>query len=398
MSQEESIKSYSNNKNSIHCVTSSLLVNSGKDSGVKNFRNNCSLAGEAHLMGGHVEGVLFGIGNPLLDLITEVPLEFLQKYKVEPESCVILDKHPSDMVNDILAHYKVVHLPGGASQNALRVAQWLIGVPYAVSFLGCISNDEIGQIIVDKAKKDQVKGCFVYTETEPTGKCVVALTGNKRTYITHLGAARHLECCHLEQSPIWSHVTTAKYFYFSGFPLINCPEVVLKVAKYGVEHDRIVTFNLSTPSICTHFIDQIHSLLPYVDVLFGNSEEAIAYAETRGLETTDPREIALLLARYPKENGKRGRCVVLTHGIQPTIVVQEGLITEYPVLEIDDVNIVDLNGGGDAFVGGFLAQLVQGGSMKDCIRSANYAADFIIQQSGCQLPRKPNFSQGANTF
>lgn len=32
--------------------------------------------------------------------------------------------------------------------------------------------------------------------------------------------------------------------------------------------------------------------------------------------------------------------------------MQEGLITEYPVLEVDSVNIMDLNGGGYAFVGG----------------------------------------------
>lgn len=77
------------------------------------------------------------------------------------------------------------------------------------------------------------------------------------------------------------------------------------MVKYEVEHDRIVTFNLSTPSIYTYFIEHVYSLLRYVDVLFGNSEEAIAYANTRGLGTTDPREIALLIARYPKENGKR---------------------------------------------------------------------------------------------
>lgn len=38
-------------------------------------------------------------------------------------------------------------------------------MPYAVSFLGCISNDEIGQIIVDKAKKDKVK-VVLYTQIQ----------------------------------------------------------------------------------------------------------------------------------------------------------------------------------------------------------------------------------------
>jgi pfkB family carbohydrate kinase len=50
------------------------------------------------------------------------------------------------------------------------------------------------------------------------------------------------------------------------------------------------------------------------------------------------------------------------------------------------------------FLSGFLAQIVQGGALEDCIRSANYAANYIIQQSGCQLPDKPNFSRDSVGF
>jgi len=42
--------------------------------------------------------------------------------------------------------------------------------------------------------------------------------------------------------------------------------------------------------------------------------------------------------------------------------------------------------------------MVQGGALEDCVRSANYAANYIIQQSGCQLPDKPNFSRDSVGF
>lgn len=45
-------------------------------------------------------------------------------------------------------------------------------------------------------------------------------------------------------------------------------------------------------------------------------------------------------------------------------------------------------------VPGFLAQLVQGGTVDDCVRAANYAANLIIQRSGCTLPDKPEFTIG----
>lgn len=47
---------------------------------------------------------------------------------------------------------------------------------------------------------------------------------------------------------------------------------------------------------------------------------------------------------------------------------------------------------GDAFVGGFLSQLVQEKPIEECVRAGTYAANVIIQRSGCTYPEKPDFS------
>lgn len=46
---------------------------------------------------------------------------------------------------------------------------------------------------------------------------------------------------------------------------------------------------------------------------------------------------------------------------------------------------------GDAFVGGFLSQLVAGKSIEECVRAGNYAANIVIQRSGCTFPECPEF-------
>ena len=46
---------------------------------------------------------------------------------------------------------------------------------------------------------------------------------------------------------------------------------------------------------------------------------------------------------------------------------------------------------GDAFVGGFLSQLVQEKPIEDCVRAGCYASHVVIQRSGCTLPEKPDF-------
>jgi len=46
---------------------------------------------------------------------------------------------------------------------------------------------------------------------------------------------------------------------------------------------------------------------------------------------------------------------------------------------------------GDAFVGGFLSQLVKGKPIEECVRAGCYAANVIIQRPGCTYPEKPDF-------
>jgi len=98
------------------------------------------------------------------------------------------------------------------------------------------------------------------------------------------------------------------------------------------------------------------------------------------------KEIALKIAAMPKVNEAKPRKVLITQGSQPTIFVENGVVTEFPVLPIAPEQIVDTNGAGDAFVGGFLAALVNGKSTAECIKTGQYTALVIIQQPGCTLP------------
>jgi adenosine kinase len=93
-------------------------------------------------------------------------------------------------------------------------------------------------------------------------------------------------------------------------------------------------------------------------------------------------------------NAKRSRMVVITQGADPTIVVSEGKVHEFPVIPIKSENIVDTNGAGDAFVGGFLSQLAQGKSVDVCVKGGNYLANLVIQRSGASYPEGAHSFQG----
>ena len=67
-------------------------------------------------------------------------------------------------------------------------------------------------------------------------------------------------------------------------------------------------------------------------------------------------------------------------------------IHEFHPIKLDKDQIVDANGAGDAFVGGFLAAFALHQSIEKCVKAGFYAAWEILQVSGTNLRGKtPKF-------
>ena len=87
--------------------------------------------------------------------------------------------------------------------------------------------------------------------------------------------------------------------------------------------------------------------------------------------------------------GEGNRKVIITQGKDSTVVAEGDSVIEYPVTPIDANLIVDTNGAGDAFVGGFLGMLALEQPLEKCVNVGHYAAGEIIKASGCMLPANP---------
>lgn len=168
---------------------------------------------------------------------------------------------------------------------------------------------------------------------------------------------------------------------------------MLEVAKHASEHSKPVALNLSAPFLVTIFSDPMMLLMPYVDIIFGNETEAAEFAKQHSFETTDLKEVAKKIAALPKNNKSLDRIVVVTQGPGSVIVAEKGLVTEYVVEPLPDNKIVDTNGAGDAFSGGFMAMYIQKKPLKTCITCGIYTARKVIQQSGCTYTGKPTFHE-----
>jgi len=337
------------------------------------------------------EGLLLGMGNPLLDISATVSPELLSKYELKANDAILTEDEA--IFKDLTEGYKVDYIAGGATQNSIRVAQWVLGTKNATAYFGCVGKDESAKILEEKARESGVNVVY-QTSDFPTGRCAVLITGQERSLVTKLDAANHFTVSHLEDEANWKVVSAAQTIYSAGFFLAVSVESMLKAGKECAEKNKTYCMNLSAPFLIQFFKDQLMSVLPYADIVFGNETEAATYAEVQGLaDPKDVRAIAAHIAALPKENSARPRTVVITQGADPVVVVSgaDHQVMEFPVEQLAADKIVDTNGAGDAFVGGFLAQYVQGAPLETAVKCGIWAATHIIQRSGCTHPDDMDF-------
>ncbi len=337
------------------------------------------------------EGILLGIGNPLLDITVSAELELLKKYDLQANNAIIYGPRQEGLFEDMVNRYQPMYQAGGATQNSIRVAQWLLRKERATVFFGCVGADDRARILEDKAREAGVDVRYQINRNQPTGVCGSVITGQNRSLIARLGAADSFQHQWLQNPANWTLVEKARFYYIGGFVFPVCSQVIFDVAEHAAQMNKTLVMNLSAPFLCEYFANTTSDVMPYVDILFGNETEAATFCRLREIEVKDIKDMAIQASQLPKNNGKRGRIVVFTQGTDPTVVAVDGQVEEHPIVPVDKADVRDTNGCGDAFVGGFLSQLVQGKPIKDCLRCGFYASSVVIKHWGCNFPETPQF-------
>lgn len=334
------------------------------------------------------EGMIFGMCNPLLDISVKVNSSLLEKYDLKANSAILGEDSHLQIYEDIKKEHlsEIEYIPGGSGQNALRAASWILKTPNLATFVGSVGKDSNADTMREKAKEVGLRTVYQETEKASTGTCAVLITGNDRSLVAHLAAANLFTVDHLDDAKNWQYVEQAKIIYISGFFFTVCPEAILKVAKYSLANDRIFSINLSAPFVSQFFKDRVMEAFPYVDLLFGNEDEAATFSKhILNKESTDIPEIAKAISNLPKLNNKK-RIVIITQGRDPVIIAIGDTVQQIPVPSISSEKIIDTNGAGDAFVGGFLAQYVQDKPLEKAVDCGIWISGLVIQRSGCTFP------------
>jgi adenosine kinase len=342
----------------------------------------------------------------LLDITATVEQDLLDKYGLKVDNAILAEEQHMPLYDELIEHHQPVqYIAGGAAQNTMRVAQWMMtnanGMPSnSVAFFGCVgSDDAYAKQLEECATTDGVYVHYMKDTTTKTGTCAALILkgSGDRALVANLAAANNFKPSHLQSATAKDVLDSAQYYYSSGFFLTHSADSFNIIAEDFISNNKIVCINLSAQFIVDFFATQLATAIELSDYVFGNESEAASYATKNNLDPEDLHAVALAICNLPMKKLNAKRTVVFTQGSKSTIVAYDGVVTEYAVVPLDKSLLVDTNGAGDAFVGGFLSQLVlkDAASMKDCVDAGHYAAKYIIQVSGTSLePGKCTFIEG----
>jgi sugar/nucleoside kinase (ribokinase family) len=312
---------------------------------------------------------VYGIGNAVVDIVTEVDHDFFETNQVEKGVMTLVDEKRQEHLMKAIDMKKSKMASGGSAANTMIAVSQFGGK----SFYSClVAKDPLGKFFLEDLKRNGVHTNITYETLSEgiTGKCLVMTSPDaERTLNTFLGISSFLSPQHLDEDAIRS----AAYVYLEGY-LVASPMGLqaMKEAKKIAEKNSVkTTLTFSDPSMVRYFSKQMEEIVgASVDLLFCNEEEAMIFTGTGDIRTA--REKLKEVAKH----------FVITLGANGALVYDgDTFITIEPY----KVKAIDTNGAGDMFAGAFLYAINHNRSYAEAGKIASLASSRVVGQYGPRL-------------
>lgn len=312
---------------------------------------------------------VYGIGNAIVDIVTEVDHDFFEKNNIEKGVMTLVDeKRQLELLKVI--DMKRSRMSGGGSAGNTIVALNQFG---GRSFYSClVAKDELGKFFLEDLKRNGVDTNLTHDKCPEghSGKCLVMTSPDaQRTMNTFLGVSSFLAPEHLDEEAL----KNSTYVYLEGY-LVASPKgfEAMKEAKKIAERNRVLTsLTFSDPSMVKYFANQMEEIVgASVDLLFCNEEEAMIFTGTNTLD--EAREKLKLSAKR----------FAITLGANGALIFDGDTFIE---IEPYKVRAIDTNGAGDMFSGAFLYGITHGHSYAEAGKIASLASSRVVSQFGPRL-------------
>lgn len=312
---------------------------------------------------------VYGIGNAIVDIVTEVDIDFFERNNVEKGVMTLVDeKRQIELMKAIDMHRSKMSGGGSAGNTVVAINQ--LG---GKSYYSClVAHDDLGHFFLKDLDRNGVHTNLKFEDCPPghTGRCLVMTSPDaQRTMNTFLGVSSFLSPAHLDAEAI----KNSSYVYLEGY-LVSSPKGLeaMKEAKKIAEQNKIgVALTFSDPSMTKYFSKQMEEIVgASVDLLFCNEEEAMIFTGTDFI--SDAREKLRGLAKR----------FAITLGANGALIYDGDTFIE---IEPYKVRAIDTNGAGDMFAGAFMYGITHHHSYVEAGKLASLASSRVVEQWGPRM-------------
>ncbi len=308
---------------------------------------------------------VYGVCNPLVDLLSHVPDSFLKKLGIEKNVMHLVTREQQQELLLALAEEKISLevAAGGSGANSMIGISQLGG---RSAFSGKIGRDEHGKLYREKLEALGVCDCLAEGEGATGSSLILVSEDGARTMNTFLGMSQELMNPDIDPDVIQS----SKYLYLTGYlwDTESQKKAVLNALDEAKKREIKVALSLSDPFCVTrHKEDFINLLKGYASMVFCNQEEAFTL-----LDTEITQQAVETLSDWTET-------VALTIGAYGALISHQG---ETCYIDPLPVRVEDTTGAGDAFAAGFLYGMTHDLSPLDSGRIGATLAAAVIGQTG----------------
>lgn len=311
---------------------------------------------------------VLGIGDAIVDIITEVDRSFLEQNNIiKPELIGTrreLTKTDVKHFNSIIE--KPQYIPGGGVASSMAGIAALGG---NAAFWGSVNNDYSGHLFNKDLKKYGV--CLPYDIKECenyTSSCHIFVTPDaERTMCTYLGASREMDDTQITDRLL----KDCHFVYFESCMLDDTrmrPKLI-KLFQRVREQGTKVVINLIDVNWVLKAREQLMPIFyDYIDMVICNKLEAKALVDEEDLDKT-----CMKMSNIFETSS-------ITLGEKGALVFDQQKKSHIHAIKTD--NVIDTTGAGDLFATGLLFGLSQGGTLSESAEIGVKLAAQVIQHFG----------------
>jgi sugar/nucleoside kinase (ribokinase family) len=255
---------------------------------------------------------------------------------------------------------------GGGGNVAVALS--LIGV--RTCFVGKAGNDVLGRLYNGDLKSKGVKSRLFFEKGQTTGISFVVIgEEGSRSFQVFRGANDRLTIADVERYR--TLLLNSKYFFFSGYSLVNSPqrEAICYAVKVAKANNVKLVFDPGAYNLIESNFQLFEDLLDSSDVFSLNIDEAKAITKT-----SSAKEAIQRLA-------EREQLTAIKCGSEGCMLVEDGNCVSVPSLKSE---CQDTTGAGDAFDAALIFGLINGLPLAQIGQFANWFAARVVQKTGAR--------------